>query len=408
MRARLGLVEEVLGAPLDDLDLVGDPVADEAVERQGARHLVDERQHVGAEVGLQLGVLVEVVEHDPRDRVLADLDHDAAADARRRLVTQVGDALDAAGVDQVGDLAHQVVGVDLVGQARHDELDAALGVLLDRHDRAHHDRAATRAVHVLDALGADDQRVGREVGALDPFDQRLEQLFLAGIGVGQRPLRALGDLAQVVRRDVGRHADRDAGRAVDQQVGDARRQDRRLLRATVVVGAEVDGVLVDVTHHLHRDGREPALGVTHGGRAVVARRAEVALPVDHRGAHDPRLRQAYEGVVDRGVAVRVVLTHDVTDDARALGESAVGSVAAIEHRVEHAAVHGLEPIAYVRQRARHDDAHGVVDVGALHLVLQLDRFDPVVLGRCRVSHRRVVRVRVARCRGSGRLWRCAG
>ena len=39
------------------------------------------------------------------------------------------------------------------------------------------------------------------------------------------------DLAQVVRRDVGRHADRDAGGAVDQQVREARRQDGRLLLA---------------------------------------------------------------------------------------------------------------------------------------------------------------------------------
>jgi hypothetical protein len=37
-----------------------------------------------------------------------------------------------------------------------------------------------------------------------------------------------GDLAQVVRRHVGGHADGDAGRAVDQQVGDAPGQDQRL------------------------------------------------------------------------------------------------------------------------------------------------------------------------------------
>ena len=42
-------------------------------------------------------------------------------------------------------------------------------------------------------------------------------------------MHAVDDLAQVVRRDVGGHADGDAGRAVDQQVRDRRRQDRRLL-----------------------------------------------------------------------------------------------------------------------------------------------------------------------------------
>ena len=234
----------------------------------------------------------------------------------------------------------------------------------------------------------------------------------------------VGDLAQVVRRDVGGHADRDAGRAVDQQVGEARRQDRRLLRAAVVVGLEVDGVLVDVADHLHRQRRHPALGVAHRGRGVVARRAEVALAVDQRRAHHPRLREPDQGVVDRGVAVRVVLTHDVTDDARALGEAAVGPVAAVVHRVEHPAVHRLEAVAYVGQRAADDDRHRVVDVGALHRGLQLDRLDPAAaagrgagggLGHDLVSLCSStlqldlgLSARRPRYRGSGRPWRCAG
>ena len=61
------------------------------------------------------------------------------------------------------------------------------------------------------------------------------------------------DFAQVVRRDVGRHADRDAGRAVDQQVRDLGRQDRRLLFLAVVVRLEVDGFLVDVGQQLAGD-----------------------------------------------------------------------------------------------------------------------------------------------------------
>src|SRR5690606_15506448 len=78
---------------------------------------------------------------------------------------------------------------------------------------------------------------------------------------------------------------------------------------------------------------------------------------------------------DRGVAVRVVLTHHVTDDAAALGEAAVGPVAPVVHRVEHPPVHRLEAVAYVGQRAPDDDRHRVVDVGALHGGLQLDRLD---------------------------------
>ena len=200
-------------------------------------------------------------------------------------------------------------------------------------------------------------------------------------GCSSAHVAPVGDLAQVVRRDVGGHADRDAGRAVDQQVGVARRQHGRLLRATVVVGLEVDGVLLDVADHLERQRRHPALGVPHRGRGVVARRAEVALAVDQRRAHHPRLGEPDQGVVDRAVAVRVVLTHDVTDDAGALREAAVGPVAPVVHRVEHPAVHRLETVAYVGQRAADDDRHRVVDVGALHGGLQLDRLDPAAGAR---------------------------
>jgi len=42
--------------------------------------------------------------------------------------------------------------------------------------------------------------------------------------------------AEIMGRNVGRHADRDAGRAVDQQVGDAGWQDGGFLLVAVVVG----------------------------------------------------------------------------------------------------------------------------------------------------------------------------
>ena len=123
-------------------------------------------------------------------------------------------------------------------------------------------------------------------------------------------------------------------------------------------------------------GASRALGVAHGGGRVVARRAEVAVAVDQRVAQRPRLRHPDQGVVDRRVAVRVVVTHDVTDDAGALHVAAVGPEAAVEHRVEDLAVYRLEAVAHVRQRAADDDAHRVVEVRALHLDLEADRLDP--------------------------------
>jgi hypothetical protein len=90
------------------------------------------------------------------------------------------------------------------------------------------------------------------------------------------------DLAQVVRRNVGRHADGDARRAIDEQVRNARRQDDGLLLVLVVVRDEVDGVLVDVGEQLVSDARHAGFGVAHGRRRIAVDRAEVPLAVDER------------------------------------------------------------------------------------------------------------------------------
>src|SRR2546428_80042 len=84
-------------------------------------------------------------------------------------------------------------------------------------------------------------------------------------------------LAQVVGRDVGRHAARDADRAVDEQVRQLGWQDARLAQRAVEVGREVDRVLVDVGQQLLSDRGEARLGVAHGRRRIAVDRAEVAL-----------------------------------------------------------------------------------------------------------------------------------
>ena len=46
-------------------------------------------------------------------------------------------------------------------------------------------------------------------------------------------------------------------------------------------------------------------------------------------------------------------------------------------------MHRLEAVARIRQRARHDHAHGVIEVGALHLVE--DGYGTNIGGRRRLS-----------------------
>ena len=210
---------------------------------------------------------------------------------------------------------------------------------------------------------------GREVGRRHELDQLVDR----AVRVARAAQAGVDHLAEVVRRDVGRHADRDARGAVDQQVRHARRQHRRLELLAVVVRREVDRLLVDVGEQLGGDLLQPALGVAVGRGRVAVDRAEVALAVDQRVAHREVLRHAHQRLVGRGVAVRVVLAEHVADDARALHVGPVPDVVGFVHREQHAAVHRFQAVAHVRQRASDDHAHGVIEVGAPHLLFEGDR-----------------------------------
>ena len=136
---------------------------------------------------------------------------------------------------------------------------------------------------------------------------------VVAVGSVEQQQAGVDQLGGVVRRDRGRHADGDAGRAVGQQVREAGRQHDRLFVLAVVGGAEVDRVLVDAVEQQLRGLGQPALGVAHGGGVIAVDVAEVALAVDQRVALGEVLGQAHQGVVDRHVAVRVVLADHVAD-----------------------------------------------------------------------------------------------
>ena len=141
---------------------------------------------------------------------------------------------------------------------------------------------------------------------------------------------------------------------------------------------EVDGVAVDVAEQEIGDLGEPRFGVAHGRRRIGIHRAEIALAVDQRHAHRPVLRHPREGVVDRLVAVRVIFTHDVADDAARLAVGPAGDIAGFLAGVEDSAVDRLQAVAHVGQRAADDHAHRVIEVAGLHLLDDRDRGDVAV------------------------------
>jgi hypothetical protein len=250
----------------------------------------------------------------------------------------------------------------------HDAL-AVVAHALEFADRADVDDAATGLVGLADARRAVDGAARREVRAGD----HRHQLGERDVRVAHDRDAPVDDLFEVVRRDVGGHTDRDARAAVDQQVGDARRQDERLLERVVVVRPVLDGLLLDVGEELVRDFGHPDFGVPHGGGGIAVDAAEVALPVHQAVAHGEVLGHADDGVVDGLITVRVILADAVSDDAGALLVRAVPVVLQLVHREQRPAVHRFEAVAHVGQGPADDDGHGVVQIGHAHLVFDVDR-----------------------------------
>ena len=66
-------------------------------------------------------------------------------------------------------------------------------------------------------------------------------------------------------------------------------------------------------------------------------------------------------------------TEHLTHNTRGfLGLPSIGKAKAI-HSEQHSALHRFEAVANIRKRPGYDDRHRIVDVGAAHLVIYLNR-----------------------------------
>ena len=370
VKAILRLLQSELGPADDDLEPVIDVGLAEVVEAEGGGHAVDEHHIVDAERLLERGEAIQLLEHRLRidGRLHIDLDHEAVH------VGQIGNAFDTdklAAVGELLNLADHPLRTHEVGQFGDNDRLAISGGLLHVRFRPDAERAAARLIGVAQAV-VDDDATRRKVGAGQHGHEFVDRWL--GPTLGHDDLDRIGDLAQVVRGHVGGHADRNAAGAVDENVGQRRRQHDRLIALTVVGGAEVDRVLVEFADHVHRWLGQPALGITRGSGRIVER-TEIALRIDERNHPREVLTHAGQGVVDGGIAMRVVAAHRVAHDASRLAIRRAGTDAHLQHRPENTALHRLEAVAHIGNGTRRDDREGVGEETLAHLLGNGDLHD---------------------------------
>src|SRR5208337_5278541 len=99
---------------------------------------------------------------------------------------------------------------------------------------------------------------------------------------------------------------------------------------------KVDRFFVEIFEQRSGDARQTSFGVTIRCRRIAIDRAKVALSIDQWSAHGKRLRQSHQRIVNREVSVRMVLAHDLADDASALARGPPRSEAHLLHGVKNA------------------------------------------------------------------------
>ena len=331
-------------------------LVDEFLQVQDAGLAVDDGEVDDAEGGLKRRVLVEEVQDNLGRGASLQVDDDPHA-VPVRLVADVGDALDPLIADVAGDILDKTRLVHLERDLADDD-PRCPALFLDLHDSPDDALPAPGQVGVPDTLGAHHDPAGGEVRTGHNPHQ-----FLGGYaGLVDDAAGRLADLPEVVGRHVRRHPDRNPARPVDEEVRDPGGEDVGLLERLVEVRDEVDGLLIDIGQEFLREFREPGLRVSHGGSGVPVDRPEVPLAVHQHVAVGEGLRHLHQRVVDGRIAVRMVLTHHVSDDTGALLVGLVARVAELPHGIEGAAVNRLQAVSRVRDGTADDHAHRVVDV----------------------------------------------
>ena len=241
VRAITRLAEQVLATAGNHLLTESREGRDHILEIELLRPPTIDGQHVGAERGLQIREAPQLVQHHLGYGITLELDDDPHTLAAR-LVPNVGNAFDPLFAHLLGDLLNEHALVHLVGNGRDDQRLAILADLLDVDFGAHDDRATTLMVGRHDSDAPEDQPAGWKIGTRNELAQFLQR----DLGIVEMGDAGIDHFAQIVRRNVGRHANGNAARTIDQQIWKFGGQHGWLPQRAVIILAEVDGLLVEV------------------------------------------------------------------------------------------------------------------------------------------------------------------
>ena len=349
------------------------------LQAHGVWATVDQRHVIDGEIVLQRRVLEQLRQYGVRVEAGFDFNDKTSAVMAVRQVDCAGNTLQLAILYTLGNTFQHTFRADHERQFRYDNCLLTSGYVFNMRHRTRGQRATTGLVGLANALTSHNHATARPIRTWNIA----HKLFQRGVRMMHQMFGCGNHFAQIVRRHICGHANGDAGTAIDEQIRDRGRQNGWLLQLVVVVRCEIHCIFGDIRVHAKRSLGHTSLGVTRCCRTVI-KGSEITVAVYQRQTHGKRLRKTNHRLINRGIAMRVKLTHHLADHTSRLHVRTIRIEVHLTHLVDDAALHRLQTVSGVGQCAGIDHRIRVFEEGLAHLLVQRC-FDDVLFDRTRVK-----------------------
>ena len=315
-----------------------------------------------------------MIKHNLRDSISFQFDNDPHT-ISVRLVSQIGDSFQTFIFYKICYIGNELTFIDLIGKFGHDDTGSfVFSVFFKFRAGTEHDLSPAGGIRLTDSCTAHDDTPGGEVRT----GHTCHQIIQRCVFIFKHTDAGIDDLGQVVRRNVGCHADGDAVGTVHQKVRETGGENPRFFSRFIEVGIPVYGLFFNIPQHLLCHTSHSCFRITVCSRRVAIDGAEVTVSVDQRIAHGKVLCQSDQSIIDRCITMGMVTAQYVADCSRTFPVRLVSCQTVLIHCIQNTAMDRFQSVAYIRQGTSDDNRHCIFYIAGGHFMDQFRFYDHLV------------------------------
>ena len=226
------------------------------------------------------------------------------------LITNGCDTVNAFFLHQTNNMLVNLSLINHVRELGYDNSLAAIFHLFDFSARTKNNRTLPRFISTVNTRFPHHQCSCWKIWARQNFHDVTSRCFW----IIHNQLNRINRLTKIMRWDIGRHPNGNPCRSIYEQVREASRKNHRLSLAGIIVVNIINSIFVNITKHLQRNLAHTCFCITLGSGPVSVHRTEVSMAVYQHVAIAPPLSHPHHRFINRGIAMRVVFTHDIPCD----------------------------------------------------------------------------------------------